>query len=328
MAVVLMMRMLLMNNPWEEIRTPSHDVSARRADHTHPLDIFWARDQMGRYLFLCEFDPVTVLPERLPRLKGIDVVKTHEGNRLVLVLKERGDWEIFLSLCSDILSATRTIDRVSSVSVILRRLERWREFLKQDRPRLLTEEKIKGLVGELLFMRNHLLPKFGVIQSVQFWIGPEGNPQDFNVNDSAIEVKCQLGSTAPKIRITSAEQLCPQLPDMFLFVVTLGKTEPGTTDAICLPDLVGNIRGQLEKESQIQQLERFNDLLIEVGYVDNDDYHEFSYLLADEKMFHVKDGFPKICPEFFCEGIDRVSYDISLSACEAFREPPEWMTTL
>jgi len=314
-----------MNNPWEEIHTPSHDISARRADHTHPLDIFWARDQMGRYLFFFEFDSDATLPDRLPRLKGIDVLKSPEGNRLVLILRERSDWEIFLSLCSNIISATRTVDRTASVAIIIRRLDRWREFLKQDRPRLLPEEKIKGMIGELLFIRNHLIPAFGITQSIQFWMGPEGSPQDFNVNDSAIEVKCQLGSTAPKIRITSAEQLCPQLPIMFLFVVTLGKSELGSSGALCLPDLISDIREELEQESQTEQLERFNDLLIQEGYIDSDAYRQFSYVLVNEQMFLVEEGFPRICPDGLSAGIVRLSYDIALAECEEFSATPEWM---
>jgi len=44
-----------MNNPWENINPPSKDVSARRVDHTHNLDLFWGRDHLGHYLFIYEF---------------------------------------------------------------------------------------------------------------------------------------------------------------------------------------------------------------------------------------------------------------------------------
>ena len=44
-----------MINPWDEITPPIKDLSARRVDHSHPLDLFWARDHLGSYLFVYEF---------------------------------------------------------------------------------------------------------------------------------------------------------------------------------------------------------------------------------------------------------------------------------
>ena len=115
-----------------------------------------------------------------------------------MLLKEDGNWEIFLSLCNDLIQATRQTDDTSSaVKAILRRLTRWQEFLKKSRINVLSEEEIKGLIGELIFIKNHLIPAFGNDQAIKYWQGPEGLPQDFNVNDSAIEVKCQNGATSP-----------------------------------------------------------------------------------------------------------------------------------
>ena len=87
-----------MKNPWSEISPPLNDVSARRVDHTHALDLYWARDHLGRYLFVYEMAPEEAPkgPE-LPNLVGIqtayvpasgDISKT----RLGLVLNERNNW--------------------------------------------------------------------------------------------------------------------------------------------------------------------------------------------------------------------------------------------
>lgn len=323
-----------MINPWDQINPPSEDVSARRIDHTHSLDLFWARDHIGHYLFIYEFVPEEkILEFDLPDLVGIQAVyipanQNNNNSRLILMLKERSGWEIFLSLCNDLVQATRNVRSSSTaVQAILRRLSRWHEFLKKNRNDILSEEKIKGLIGELLFIRNHLIPAFGVGQSIVFWQGPEGLAQDFNVNNSAIEVKCQSGSSTPNVNITSAEQLCPQLAEMYLFVVTLGKTVPEHVDAINLPILIGEIREKLEQESATQS-ERFSDLLLMSGYGDSDRYLDFSYILAAEAMFQVTDDFPKICSDAIHSGIISLSYKISLSACEDFENKPAWMETL
>lgn len=320
-----------MNNPWDKINPPSKDVSARRVDHTHTLDLFWARDHFGHYLFIYEFSPEGVSSKiDLPDLAGIEAICIlADGgipkNRLVLILNEQSNWELFLSLCNDLVQATRQAKTSGSAfQTILRRLVRWHDFLKKNRNDLLPEEKIKGLIGELLFIKNQLISVFGVGQAIQFWQGPEGLPQDFNVNNSAIEVKCQSGATSPYVKITSADQLCPQLPEMYLYVITLGKTTPETEGAINLSGLVSQIRYILESDAS-NQIERFNDLLYMIGYLDSDRYLDFSYILASEKMFQVTEEFPKICTDDIHHGIVKLSYNISLSECEPFENQPGWM---
>jgi hypothetical protein len=322
-----------MNNPWNNISSPSKDVNARRIDHMHPLELFWARDHFGHYLFIYEFSAEKDLPKIItPDLVGIQTAylpaaARDDKNRLILLLKEQGNWEIFLSLCNDLIQATQHIENTSAaVESILMRLDRWHEFLKKNRSIILSEEKILGLLGELLFIRNHLIPVFGAGQSIQFWHGPEGSPQDFNVNESAIEVKCQSATTLPYVKISSMNQLCSQLPTMYLFVVTLSKAELNAMKSITLPKLISQIREALKAEGSVQ-VERFNDLLYMIGYLDSDHYLDFSYIPVEEKMFLVKEGFPRICPKDLRAGILFVSYSISLSECAQFEQQPDWMQT-
>ena len=317
-----------MNNPWNSISPPSGDVSARRIDHKHPLDLFWARDFKGCYLFVCEVTSETEEGKViLPELAGIQATfrSSHNKTRLVLILKEKSNWEIFFALCNDLVQATRSVgDSTGAVKIIHRRLMRWHDFLKQNRPDIMPEEKIKGLIGELLFITKYLIPKFGVGSAISFWIGPEGAPQDFNIDDSAIEVKCQAGGTLPHIRITSADQLSPQLPKMYLYVLTLGKTTPDNKTAITLPVLINKLRSELQSTSP-QQLERFNDLIYGMGYFESDRYLDFCYVLTEEQMFEVIEGFPRICACDLHEGIVKLTYNISISECIPFEKWPEWM---
>ena len=319
------------NNPWNEISAPLQDVAARRIDHTHPLDLFWAQDALGHYLFVYEIEEPVSLPKiELPKLVGIQALYTQPNPdntraRLILVLNEQSNWEIFLSLCNDLVQTTREAKTsTTAIQAILRRLARWQDFLKNIRNDVLSESEIKGLIGELLFMERHLIPAFGAGQSIFFWQGPEGLPQDFNVNNSAIEVKCQSGTTSPSIKISSVNQLCPQLSEMYLYVVTLGKATPDSVSSINLHLLVSRLRNALLLETS-NQLERFNDLLHMIGYIDSDIYLEFSYILSDERMYEVKDGFPRICPNQVHIGIENLTYSVKLSECEQFKSCPKWM---
>lgn len=317
-----------MNNPWKAITPPINDVSARRIDHTHPLDLFWARDFHGRYLLICEVDSKeSVARFALPDLVGIDAMfmPLENKQRLILSLNENANWEMFFALCNDLLEATRgTEGGTDAVIVIQRRLVKWSDFLKKKRSDILDEHVIRGLIGELHFIKKHLIPVFGPDAAVSFWVGPEGSPQDFSINCSAIEVKCQLGTTHPYVRISSAEQLSPQLQEMYLYVVTLGKARADHQDAVTLPGLVAYIRGELETEA-LQQAERFNNLLLGLGYFDSEKYLEFSYVIADSQMFEVRDGFPRITAESLSSGIIKVTYDISIAECLPFEKWPKWI---
>ena len=324
-------RMSLMNNPWEQINLPSRDIYSRRVSSEHPLNLFWAKDPLGHFLFVYEFSTPDHLPKKFPVLNGIKVhlLKPEDNNAgeymLILLLKEKNDWQIFLSLCNDIISATSEFEQPShATKVILRRLKRWQEFLQLPRSDLLPEKTIKGLIGELLFLSLHLQPAFGIEQSIQYWQGPDDLPQDFSVESCAIEVKTQLGSTTPRVRISSADQLCTQLPQMYLHVITLGKTDSETEEAINLPGLVAEIRRMLEEESP-SSFERFSNLLFQTGYVDSDDYLQFSYILTSEQTYLIEKGFPRICPDTLTQGIDNVRYDINLLDCEPYIGLPDWM---
>ena len=311
-----------MNNPWDQITSPADDVNAIRADSKHPLDMFYAKDHIGRYLFVYEYpDNSDVIINDPPDLVGVETISmpsSRGASRLVLILKEKANWELFLALCNDLLTATKQIMTPKTASAtILHRLRRWQDFLKKTRLDILSEENIKGLIGELLFLKNHLIPKFGSADAVKFWIGPEGAPQDFNINECAVEVKCQLGGTTPNVKISSADQLFSQMPKLFLFVVTLGKTTKDSKDAVNLPSVILDITECLEQESS-SSLNRFQDLLMQAGYYYSEKYFEFNYLFSDERAYHVADNFPRICPNELKSGIIRLSYNISLAECSPY----------
>ncbi|MBN1971836.1 MAG: PD-(D/E)XK motif protein [Candidatus Delongbacteria bacterium] len=318
-----------MNNPWDEIATPKHDVNARRIDHEHQLDLFWAKDQINRYLFIFQFK--SFLKEKsLEKIKinGFEIhilENRHESNRLIIILKDKNDWEIFLNICNDLITTTKKSKDINeALHIVNRRLSRWQLFLKNEKDKLLTEEKIKGLIGELIFLEKYLEPLFGVSNAINFWQGPKGFPQDYVIDDTAVEVKCQLGTTIPKVKITSIDQLSSQLKETYLYVVTLGKTTIDNPNSVNLFDAVNRIESKLCSEKPIQ-LEVFYDLLLEVGYQKNILYKNFNYILSNDIMYKVFNDFPRLTRDNLTQGILEVSYFIDLNCCKKFEKKPNWM---
>ncbi len=316
-----------MSNPWEKIKTPLSSYNVRRADHTHSFDFFWGKDISGDYLFLFECDASIGFPGKVRVLKGIDIsLPASDGDRktrLILRLNNRDDWDIFYSLCLDLIQATSSCSNEESVvAVIVRRLERWHIFLKKYHTKIMSEFEQKGLIGELLFLKDYLLPKFSVSEALSFWQGPLDAPQDFCICDTAVEVKCQLGTSKPLIRISSVEQLNAQLSRLYLFVVTVGKGAKNTDNVINLPIIIGEIREDIQK-SQPSSGDLFEDLLLQAGYMDLQEYSEFHFVLSSFRFYEVTDDFPKFYPNDIPEGIVNISLDIMLDKCSQFIVDPE-----
>ena len=316
-----------MSNPWSDIKTPSTDFNVRLVSEDHPLKLYWGRDSEGHLLFVYESAPENVpLKRSLPALTGIGtgVSIREDSARLVLLLRQKENWELFHALCSDLVRATSTIpDGPAAGSVILRRLIRWQEFLKRTRPRTMSTEAIKGLIGELLFLSQRVAPTFGLDDAVGFWKGPEGAPQDFAIHQTAVEVKCQAGSTKPFVRISSLEQLDSQLPEGYLVVYTISTADDDDSEGFSLNGLVERIREDLQSCSA-EARERFEDLLYQSDYVTSEFYDEPRFAAVSVRSFTIGEEFPRLTPSGVAPGIDEVKYRLSLEACSPHEGRPGW----
>lgn len=310
-----------MENPWEQIDRPSSDLNVRLADSSHPLSLYWGRDAAGRYLFVFETAENHLDQNRnLPRLVGIitAIVRDSGRSRLVLLLKESANWEIFYSLCADLIHATAlAVDSKAAAELILRRLSRWQDFLKAERRTTLGPVQVKGLIGELLLLSQEIAPRFGWTESVHSWKGPEGGVQDFALLDMAIEVKCQAGASRPMVQISSIDQLEPQLPRGFLVVFTLADADPEDPDGFTLNSLVQQIRNQIMDEPQ-GIVERFEDLLYQYGYIWHEDYESQYFKRIAMRLFRLDENFPRIRSRNVPDGVEAVGFSIRLECCSPF----------
>lgn len=316
-----------MNNPWAAIERPSADLNVRLVDEKHPLKLFWGVDPKNRYSFAYDA-AIGALPQKrsLPSLSGLEIYVAHQGTRgkLVLLLQSNSDWEIFFALCTDLVRATSSAkDEDVASAIIMRRLMRWQELLRKSRPQILTPDEIRGLLGELLFLSEPVASIFGYDDAVNAWRGPEGGPQDFAINETAIEVKCQSGGSKPVVRISSAEQLSPQLPPGYLVVYTLARQSANEPVALTLNSVVAGIRIGLSTSSAASR-ERFEDLLYMAGFVVREEYEDYRFSVVALKCYRLDDSFPRIISSSLIPGVESVSYSVRLDNCSKFQARPPW----
>ena len=312
-----------MNNPWEGIATPESAYNVRLVSDEHPLKLFWGKDVHGRYLFLLQFSKdATPNKKMLPELVGIRIAIAGSENccHLVLLLNETQNWELFKALCVDLAHVSeRCTNHTEAAGVILGRLLRWHEFLKREKQQVLSSEVVKGLIGELLFLRKVLVPRFGWADAVSFWKGPLGAPQDFTVHDMAVEIKVQSGSSRPYIHISSLEQLETQLPVFYLVIYTLSTIDPSNEDAFTLNSLIKDIRAELEHVDEMTR-DVFESLILQMGYITIDYYDSPSFRCVTRRSFGVNDVFPRLTVSNVPSGITKASYQISLDSCMPFEK--------
>ena len=171
-----------------------------------------------------------------PKVNGFNIILTEE-DVLVITLNNKEQWGLFYSLCQDLIGSTRPCDdHTDAVNMLIRRLRSWQIFLSSGKPKILSDEKIRGLIAELIFLESHLFPYFETDAAIDYWTGPEGSSQDFNIQSTVVEVKSQLGEKPRIVRISSADQLCPELPELYLHVVVLGKSDESITGSFNLID--------------------------------------------------------------------------------------------
>lgn len=318
-------------DPWETIKAGSivSGRTERRADPAHPIDFYRARLADGRYLFLLKglrnFEA-----RRFPALGGIHLSQQQipDGtSELVLELVDTEQVSLFRALAEDLLAATGDLGNGESdlaAERLVTRLERWQAMLRKKRDGLLSRQAVIGLTGELLFLRNRLLPLLGVEKTLRAWRGPHRDEQDFATGDHIFEVKTQLNTADQYLLISSEAQLDDSSGNIAVCHQTLVSCTEDEDDAESLNQLVADIRERCLSHSLVAR-DLLDAGLLGAGYQTKPEYDEEKWKPAQSRVFEVIDDFPRLVPALLPPGVSKVSYRITLGTCERFERSLEWL---
>lgn len=307
------MKMKSIEDIWKEL-LPIRESIFKRIDEFHPLDLYIGCETTGERLLLFLSD---VEPPMFPQGEAIKVtkLKRHDGKwSIILKLVSEELQNIFTHFCEDIIQSSREcIDSSVGGDFIYARYLRWKKLLETGFSAVLDESRLRGLIGELLFL-DELLITYGEIESLRSWLGPLGADQDFRFSDRWFEVKT-VRAGAQKIIISSVEQLEYSIYDGELIVIELDSTsanEPGSFTPI---DLAQQIRQKLKNS---YALELFNSILEGYGFFLIDEYNQYYFSLRQIRRFQVSNGFPTIRRNALDVGILNAKYEINLSSLASF----------
>ena len=225
--------------------------------------------------------------------------------------------QLFCTLLADLL-AQLPLSSNGPAAALARRLTAWQRMLSRGIPGGLSPEERAGLYGELLVLRDLMLPSIGS-DAVRAWSGPSGAPQDFTYLSTSVEVKTVSRQASGSCRISNEQQLdTTGLGALYLVHQVVERLPEG----FALGELIDELRGDPLVRADLAS---FENALLEYGWLDSyrGQYAQDRYALARRRCYAVRDDFPRLVTAALPLGISGVSYLLDLSACGPYQVDDE-----
>ncbi|AIK38260.1 hypothetical protein BG07_1450 [Bacillus pseudomycoides] len=306
-------------------------IKARLVKNFPFSDVFIAINKDNKRLVLFTMNKFLDPDEmkRIPECKGLKIYPKKMINGL------RGKEQWFLIIEQQELIATNifeyfSVDLIKQISEVLnfkqlmtktiRSLCKWQLFFQkyqQNRMSLIQEQ---GLFGELTCLLNLLMNENNDEKIIDGWFGPNRERIDFQYREIGVEVKTSSTAKPYKISISSEDQLESDDMDLYLYCIMLERTEREV--GISLGELVEKVKNRLIYSESL--VLKFLEKLMANGYFEDDkELYSNRFVIKDQMVYLVSEGFPKIVPSILPQGIVNVNYQISLDSCNSFQVSEE-----
>lgn len=298
-----------------DFKQAHHANSWRRIDENHPLDIFIGKDSAGRYAF--EFMGYFNINKRIQSSNLIEVAHFFQKDgriSLVLSLTDHKCIRQFCAFCNDIVSSTMSINVnvESGYDKICSLYFTWQKMFRVQSA-LLSENEIKGLIGELLFLKDELIPVYGVYSALSAWTGPDATKKDFSINETWYEVKA-VDNSKNSVKISSIEQLESNI-DGQLIVYRLEKMASGFSGI--------SINKLVESLMSIIHLLPYKDLFIEklarIKYSSEIHYDSYVYEVKGVDRYLISTNFPRLERNNLPKAISSATYELTISELSDYK---------
>ncbi len=283
--------------------------SWKLVDESHPLKLYVGIDEEGRYTLEYMGSFMHNKNAKSSKLIAINHYKMSKDERsMVLSLTDTSCLREFCIFCNDLVDSTSKLSKFSKkgYETLCNLYFTWQKMFKSH-SEILSEHEIKGLIGELLFLKDEMFPLWGISNSISSWTGPDASKKDFSIENTWYEIKTiEYGKKT--VGISSLEQL-ESLVDGVLVVYQLEKMSSGF-NGITLNNLINEI---LHMVSLLPDKQLFIDKLHKVGFSFSDVYDEYVYDKRELSKYRVNESFPKLVKNRIPQAIAKAAYEITLS---------------
>lgn len=276
------------------------------------ISLYIGKDDKGNYAFDFRgvYVPVKISPS--------DVIIVEQGKHnniytLRFSLNNPELLEYFCTFCQDLLDSTATAKNDDDAyNILSARYFSWKKLFRPNSAKM-SDSEIMGLIGELLFLHDYMIPQWGIEKSLDSWMGPEKTQKDYSTESFWYEIKA-VSAGKESIRISSIEQLDGD-DEGYLAVYCLEKMSPSFS-GIKLNGLVQNL---MTKMGTLSNRETFMSKLSLYNYDFSPEYDNFVYTNVGFSMFRVLEGFPRLCRKNIPNAINKIQYDLFLSELEEYK---------
>lgn len=296
----------MQENIKKRFETVTQNGSFTRVDKTGTADFYVGLDEEGRLAFKYRGN---YKPQH--NLKSADGIQLNQYrnvafNTLQFTLCDYHNRDLFYVFCEDIIrSALDVINENEIYKTILCRFYSWKRMFSSQN-KLLSENEIKGLMGELLFLKNYMFPWYGQSAAIRSWSGQELSHKDFSFNNTWYEVKT-IHTTRNTVTISSIEQL--ESNNIGEMVVIMLERMSSGFDGININRLTTEIFDSIiENEDR----DAFIRKITAQGFSSDENYDDLIYDLKSVNRYRIDQTFPALRRMNIPSAVSKSQYDLLL----------------
>jgi len=290
--------------------------SWKLVDANHPISLYVGKDANGFYAMEYVGDFIINKKIKSSSVISINHYKTPSGEKsIVFSLIDERWMNQFVTFCNDVCKQTEHLQKNSSkgYEAVCNAYFVWQKMFKGQND-ILSESEIKGLIGELLYLKDIIIPKYGHTRSIEAWSGTEKTRKDFSIDNTWYEIKT-IDVGKPTVKITSIEQLDSSLEGT-LAVFQVEKMAPGFNGV----NLNGLTESIITLFTSLQDKDDFISKLNKAGYFSNSDYDDYVYDIKSLTEYNVNNSFPRLMKNSIPVAVASASYELLLSEIEKHKK--------
>lgn len=275
-------------------------------DENHSLDIYAGYNNKGEKTLLLD---TTLKIDKLKNTKHIKVDVRNENNRfqIFLSLEDNTFEEQFYVFCDDIIEySSKESDELIASRLYLQRFLMWKNLFGASKNKTMSFENIKGLYGELIFLKEVIIERYGKNAAVKSWLGPLKNKRDFEVENTWYEVKTTT-SDSKEVYISSISQL----DDPTIGFLVAVKLEQSNLNNIFSKSLYKLVEELLDIFEDFPLKEEFINKLDKYGYDFNEVYENYIFHYIGVCEIEINENSKVIRRSSVPISVSEVSYKIN-----------------
>lgn len=283
--------------------------SWKRVGATHPANLYYGKDGKARNAI--EYSGKFSINRKIHSSVVIEIAhysNNKGGKSIVFSLLDSRLLRPFCDFLNTMIEATEQVclseqdayNAVCEVYFIMQKMFR-------SSSEILSESEIKGLIGELIFLRDTLIPKYGTTKALNAWSGTSKTRKDFALDNEWYEIKA-IDFGKETVHISSIEQLdSPVVGTLVIFQLERMAEE---YDGVTLNKLFKSIMNML---SSVNDKDTLATKLCDANYSVHPKYDEFVYEVRAKDDYIVNESFPRISRAKIPVAIAEASFDLVIT---------------